>query len=108
MFLVRNTASYMLQGQVCLLKKDMAGAIAFFTRALEVNPNLLEGYLQRAWCFTSREMAPAVIADFSQVLRLDPDHARAYMYRGALYHGQKEYQRALADLNSSHCTGPAI
>jgi tetratricopeptide (TPR) repeat protein len=41
------------------------------------------------------------IADYAQVIRLDPKHAFAYSYRGSAYRHKGEYDRALADFDQA-------
>ena len=41
------------------------------------------------------------IADYDQVIRLDPKHALAYSYRGSAYRHKGEYDRAIADFDQA-------
>jgi tetratricopeptide (TPR) repeat protein len=48
------------------------------------------------------------IADYDQVIRLDPKHAFAYSYRGSAYRHKGEYDRAIADFDQAIKLDPKL
>jgi tetratricopeptide (TPR) repeat protein len=48
------------------------------------------------------------IADYAQVIRLDPKHAFAYSYRGSAYRHKGEYDRAIADFDQAIKLDPKL
>ena len=41
------------------------------------------------------------MADFNEAIRLDPNYAIAYFFRGDLYKRRGDFERAMTDLNES-------
>jgi tetratricopeptide (TPR) repeat protein len=58
-------------------------------------------YLQRARAHAVRKAYDQAVADYTQVLRLDPKYAWAYYSRGNAYFALKAYDRAVADYSEA-------
>jgi tetratricopeptide (TPR) repeat protein len=105
-------------------------AIADFTEAIALNPNLSAAYILRGralranasqvlsvgdnfnFIITSgmagRSLSPAqrqafdrAIADFTQAIRLDPNSSIAYRERGVMYDNTGDHDKAIADCNQA-------
>ena len=63
-------------------KGDQDGAIADFSRAIELNPKLAEAYLNRGLAKSTKGDQDGAIADESQAIELNPKLAEAYLNRG--------------------------
>ncbi len=72
-------------------------AIAFFTDAIKLDPNLAPAYHSRGTAYGSKGDYDRAIADLSQAIKLDPNLAFAYNNRGNAYSGKGDYDRAIAD-----------
>lgn len=59
--------------------------IEYFTKALQIDPNLAEAYEQRAVHYYFQERFDRAIEDYSRVIELKPYHADAYRMRGMAY-----------------------
>jgi tetratricopeptide (TPR) repeat protein len=63
---------------------DARGAVEDLTRAAELDPDNTETFYQRGVAYTLLGERDKALADYDQVLTLDPDHARAAAKRDAL------------------------
>jgi eukaryotic-like serine/threonine-protein kinase len=65
--------------------------------ALEVNPDNVEGLLQRAWLSVQGGREQAAVDDYTRVLKLSPNDYRALQRRSFVYLQQQRYKDAVAD-----------
>ena len=72
------------QGVGKLQQQDYQGAIADFSAAIKLRPNLAEAYLGRGIAYSVSRNHKAAIADYDEALTLKPDLAEAYLYRACL------------------------
>ena len=64
-------------------KGDLEGAIADFTKAIELNPEFAAAYNNRGGAKREKNDLDAAIADFTKAIELKPAYAVAYNHRGA-------------------------
>jgi len=64
-------------------------------KATELDP--VTAYFERADTYAFKGKWRQAIADFTQVIQLDPEWAQAYLYRGALYYDLNMKEEALSD-----------
>jgi len=69
--------------------------IKYFTKALELDPYLLEAYGQRGMLYFYQEKFDRVIRDFEEITRLDPTKAEAHRMLGMGYLKSGYYERAV-------------
>ena len=78
-------------------ERDFHGAIADYSRAIELNPNYAEAYFFRGGTkFVQRDYRGA-IADYGRVIELNPDNAQAYFLRGDTKVMLGDHDGAIAD-----------
>lgn len=82
-------------------EEDWQGAIADFTEALRLNPNLIEAYNNRGTAYSILGENPKAIADYNEAIRLMPNEPEAYYNRGVTYREMKDYPGAIADFSQS-------
>lgn len=75
-------------------------AIEYFTERVRNNPGV-DSYYQRGICWYERDEPDLAIADYNEVLHLDPSDALTYYERGRAYEDKDDNQRALADFNQA-------
>lgn len=73
-------------------------AIAEYTKAIELDPDLAVAYNNRGCAYSWNKDYENAMADLSRAIELDPMQASAYLNRGSLYIGQDEEDKAIADL----------
>jgi tetratricopeptide (TPR) repeat protein len=87
-------------------KKDFAGSVKEFTKALELNPKLFTARFWRGACNLLVGDAQAAIADLTKALALNPRKFEGYMYRGSAYAKLGNRQLALADFDRALALKP--
>jgi tetratricopeptide (TPR) repeat protein len=72
-------------------------AIDEYTKAIELNPNLIKAYNNRATVYYYKEQYDLAIADCSKAIQLDSNYATAYNNRAWAYGGKGQWDLAIAD-----------
>jgi tetratricopeptide (TPR) repeat protein len=80
---------------------DNAGAIAAYTRALELDKNYPDAYNNRGVAYLSQRDYAAAVADFSRSIELAPSEAAAYNNRGSIYFSQAKFEESIADFTAA-------
>ncbi len=73
-------------------------AIVEYTKAIELNPELVEAYNNRAGAYLEKGQYDQVIADCNKVVELDIDLSMAYLMRGMAYTEQGKKAEAISDI----------
>jgi serine/threonine protein kinase len=75
--------NYIGRGRVEL--SDISGALADYSRAIELDPKRAGAYNQRGWLKEDKlNDISGALADYSKAIELDPEFANAYYCRGTL------------------------
>jgi tetratricopeptide (TPR) repeat protein len=81
--------------------KDYYGAIADFTKAIEIGNNddsdEASAYMNRGFLKTQLKDYYAAIEDFTKAIEIDPNYIRSYVERGYTKAELKDYYGAIAD-----------
>ena len=78
-------------------KKDYYGAIADYTKAIEINPNYTDAYINRGNAKRNLEDNYGAIADYTKAIEINPNDADAYYNRGIAKEELKDSYGAIAD-----------
>jgi len=73
--------------------------VEYFTKALQIDPNLVEAYEKRAIHYYFQERFDHAIEDYSRVVELKPYHADAYRMRGMAYLKKAHGEGMMAEIN---------
>ncbi|MBW1784769.1 MAG: tetratricopeptide repeat protein, partial [Deltaproteobacteria bacterium] len=71
------TGHYLSLGKIHLNAKRTLPAVKCFDKALELNPELIDGWIQRALAKRAQHRMPEAMASINQALKLAPDHKEA-------------------------------
>ncbi len=88
-------------GVAALEAGDGAQAAALFTKAIELNPDWVEAYVNRGQAFVLQGQLDQALKDFTQALGLDPDSFEALYNRGRVYTMQGKPEKAVADYTAA-------
>jgi tetratricopeptide (TPR) repeat protein len=84
-------------------ESDFEGAIADYTRAIELYPKYSEAYRERGIAKTKKKEPDldGAIADLDRAIKLDPNDAVAYAGRADVRGKRKEYDAAITDIQKA-------
>ncbi len=83
-------------------------AVADFTRAVGIWPQLGQAYLERGISYRYLNENDQALADFDQALQITPNLARAYSARGFIYRERGDTKGALAQFSKSIEVSPNV
>ncbi|SIO25127.1 Serine/threonine protein kinase [Singulisphaera sp. GP187] len=78
-------------------RKDYAGSIADYTRALALKPDRATLYTHRGWAHLISEAPKLALLDFEEAVRLDPGSGDAFSGRGSALVLLGQHRSAVAD-----------
>jgi len=78
---------------------DVAGAIAAYTRALELDRKYADAYNNRGVAYLTQKDYAAAVADFTHSIEVAPSDA-AYNNRGSIFFSQQKIEEAIADFTA--------
>ncbi|MEI8186381.1 MAG: tetratricopeptide repeat protein [Chlorobiaceae bacterium] len=108
-FATSDAKSFLLSGEAKFKSKDFNGAIADYTKALELNPKYVEAYLNRGLAKRSVGDAEGAKVDLKKSIDLDPTpkDAAAYYYRALAKSALGDNDGALSDFKKAADHGNA-
>ena len=89
------------RGFTSLYKEDYDSAIGHYTKAIELNPDLVEAYTNRGGVYSKTGMYDLSIQDCNKAIAMRPDLAIPYMNRGIAHNHIGEPAQAIKDLNKA-------
>ncbi|MBI4617708.1 MAG: tetratricopeptide repeat protein, partial [Planctomycetes bacterium] len=92
-----TAAAYNNRGLAREHQGDLAGAVADYTRAIELDPNYSRAYGNRGVARRAQGDVAGAVADFTRAIELDPSFAAAYSNRGSARREQGDLAGAVAD-----------
>ncbi|BAZ67692.1 TPR repeat protein [Fischerella sp. NIES-4106] len=92
---------YYNQGLAKAKQKDYAGAIAEFTRAIEVDPYFANALYQRGLAYYDSGEILLAVSDYTAALKLNPESVEAYYYRALARLALKNLPGAIADADQA-------
>jgi len=74
---------------------------ALLDEAIRRNPNDAEAYFKRGSAYRSvgKRQHDRALADYSEAIRLNQKHLKAYAWRASIHHAKGQYDLAIADLD---------
>jgi len=86
--------------------RDLVGAIAIYDRMLEQDSKAEHVWFERGTAKLFSGDWSGARADFTQTIRLNPQHVLAYRLRAAVLQEEKDYENAMADLDRAVSIDP--
>jgi len=77
---------------------DFLGAIADYSKAIELNPNPWEkSFFRRGYLHEKNENYERAISDYSSAIKINPEYEEAYFFRGYLRYILEDYEGSIED-----------
>lgn len=80
---------------------DYTGAIATFNQAIELNPALVQAYLNRGFAYAATGSHQSALANYNRAIQVDSSSPDAHYFRGEEHLQLGNYQDALTDYNQA-------
>jgi Tfp pilus assembly protein PilF len=80
---------------------DLIGAMAGFTKALELDPTNAKSYANRGAIYLRWKQPQQALAELNEAIRMKPDLAIAHVYRGYCYLALGQHKRAIENYDEA-------
>ncbi len=112
-YMMVTTSAAWAQDAMYFYKRGVESSLAnrkieYFTKALELNPNLVEAYEKRAIHYYFQRRFNNAIQDYTKVIRLKPHGSEAYRMRGSAHLKKGELEPAIHDLSRAIELDPKV
>ncbi|GEM_PF-2788888 len=97
----RNAADFLKQGVAKTKMNDLEGAIADFTKAIQLKRDYAAAYYNRGTTYANVGRPRDAIADYTQVILLKPNNAYVRYDRGLIRADLGDQKGAIADLQQA-------
>ncbi len=81
--------------------KNNREALKAFDKAIEIDPNYAQAYLQRAYIYNDGGQYPESLRESDRAIKLDPKLAMAFNSRGVARTGMRDYREGIKDFNKA-------
>ena len=92
---------YLLRAKAYAADDKFKDAIADFDKALELDPALVEAYVERGVLFANNKRYDDAIGDYTRAIEMDPKNAKAYAMRAEAKLKSEAVDEALIDVNQA-------
>jgi tetratricopeptide (TPR) repeat protein len=112
-YMMVTTSAAWAQDAMYFYKRGVESSLAnrkinYFTKAVELNSNLVEAYEKRAIHYYFQRRYDKAIKDYTKVIELKPDGAEAYRMRGSAYLKKGVPEPAIEDLSRAIKLSPKM
>ncbi|MEG4286059.1 TerD family protein [Microcoleus sp. A006_D1] len=104
--IAQKAATFSNQGSLKIQKGDVPGAIANFTQALGLNPNIPQAYLGLGIATSKQGNKQQAIYNYDRALQFNPNLAEAYFGRGQAYYELGDKQKAIGNYEQAIRVNP--
>jgi tetratricopeptide (TPR) repeat protein len=103
---LRQAEAYNLQGEYNIEKNLYNKALKDFSRALEINPNYVDGLINRGSAYAKLGRFNDALLDFNHALKFEKKDAELYNKRGEIYLQSNMYDQAIKDFTAALVLNP--
>ncbi|MBE9094584.1 TerD family protein [Tychonema sp. LEGE 07203] len=104
--IAQKATNFSNQGSLKIQKGDVPGAIANFTQALGLNPNIPQAYLGLGIASSQQGNKQQAIYNYDRALQFNPNLAEAYFGRGQAYYELGNNQQAIGNYQQAIRVNP--
>jgi tetratricopeptide (TPR) repeat protein len=101
----QHMPAYYYRGMANIYRGQLDVALSDFKKAISLNPRDFESYRMLDWVLARYGDWDAIIAHWTQYIKLVPEDGRAYNERGGAYFQKPDYPAALADAEKACSLG---
>jgi tetratricopeptide (TPR) repeat protein/Txe/YoeB family toxin of Txe-Axe toxin-antitoxin module len=98
---------YQQLGLTLANQRNYHGAIKYFTKVLQIDPNDAQAYCNRGQTLARMEDKQGAIEDYNKALQINLNYALAYKNRGVTRREMGDYQGAIEDYNKALQINPS-
>ena len=91
----------LLRAKAYAERNKFRDALTDFNRVLELDPNIVEAYVERGVLFANNRRHDDAIGDYTRAIEIDPKNAKAYAMRAQSKLRQEDLTGALYDVNEA-------
>ena len=103
-FTCKVAVAFLIVGGITLITPaadvQAADSGSLYDKEIQQNPKDVDAYFHRGLMYSGEDNEKA-IADFSMVIKLEPDKARGYLHRGIAYRNLAQYDKAVQDFDKA-------
>lgn len=99
---------YFLRGEAKRENSDLDGAIADFTKTIEIDPQAAWAYCNRGLAKRDKGDLDGAIGDWDKTIEIDPQGALGYIFRGDAKRKKGEFDSAVADYSKAIEIDPRV
>lgn len=96
-----NHTNYYYLAQVLQYQQKFIEALENYSKAIELGTDQLDAYQSRALLHGVLNDIPAMLSDLDHFIEKSSDDSLGHFYRGLAYYRNKEYEKALVDLDKA-------
>ena len=85
---------------------NLKGAIADFTKSIQINPNYLDAYFKHGDAKEQLKDYKGAIEDYTKAIEINPNKAKLYYFRGNAKQNLKDYKGAIQDYTKAIVIDP--
>ena len=91
-----------------ILSDDNDKAIADFTKAIELRPDVAQAYNNRGNVYTNKGDFGKALEDLNKAIEIDPNYANAYNNRASIHMKMQNYDQSWEDVHKAEALGVLV
>lgn len=102
----QNPQTLLMLGRIARRRGNLDQALSYLTRALAVNPSLIEAYLELGQTYQDRRDSARALETYHRAIEMVEKDPRAYIQAAAAYKDSKDYRNAESMLRQAAQIAP--
>ena len=90
-------------GNACMTKKDYTGAVEWYSKGIQADPNNYILFSNRSAAYLSDGKAKEALVDAEQCIKLNPTWPKGYCRKGAALQALSKYDEAVSIFEEGRC-----
>lgn len=103
-----TAAQWLEKGHAFQAQKDYANAIAAYSQAITLDPQLEQAFFERGKMYLHTKQITLAKHDFTKAIELNPDKGHLYWFRGLAYAWEGQHALAINEYNQSLRLDPQL